>query len=161
MFSIWIDGDACPLPIKEIVYKSAQKNKVYLTLVVNRPQTIPKSNFIKMQVVDRGPDVADEYIVKNSQEGDIAITADIPLAGELVRKAVHVITPLGQVLDEKNIHERLAIRNLMDSLRSSGESFSHHKPFSDRDKQQFASSFDRILNKQLQELKNTDVSKNM
>src|SRR3954466_9787246 len=115
---IWIDADAAPRDVKEIVYRAARRVEVMAVLVANRRLPLPGSNnFVSAVQVEGGPDVADGYICDHAEPGDIAITADIPLAALLVPKDVYVIDPRGKEYNEENIQERLAMRDFMDSLR--------------------------------------------
>lgn len=147
---IWIDGDAAPRDVKEIIFRAARRVEVMAVLVANRRLPLPGSNnFVSSIQVDGGPDVADGYIVEHSEAGDIAITADIPLAALLVAKSVRVIDPRGQEYNEENVSERLAVRDFMDSLRGANVETGGAPQYGERDKQAFAASLDRLLMKAL------------
>jgi uncharacterized protein YaiI (UPF0178 family) len=146
---LWIDADACPQVIKEIIIKAAQRLNLETIFVANKPLSVPQSgNFCFVQI-KQGPDVADQYIVDQAMAGDLAITQDIPLAAQLVEKQVWVINPHGVLFTESNIGERLANRNLMQGLRDTGMITGGPKPFSDKDKRQFANAFDQLLTRLL------------
>jgi len=144
---IWIDGDACPREIKEIVYRVSQKNKIHVTFVANKYQKIPNSKLIKIHVVDKGFDKADEYITSNINKDDIVITADIPFAAEVIKKEAHIVTPAGSLLDQRNINERLSMRNFFEDLRSSGTYNSRAKGLSSQNIRNFANAIDKLLAK--------------
>lgn len=146
---IWVDADACPGAIKEVILKAALKRSIATVFIANKPIVIPASPMLYAVQVDHGPDVADQYIVTHAEAGDLVITQDIPLAAQLVPKGIHVISLHGTLFTESNIRERLSIRNFMQDLRDSGTKTSGPKPFSTRDKTNFANAFDRILNKVL------------
>ncbi len=142
---IWIDGDACPAPIKEIIYRASEKKRIPVRIVANRMQKIPKVKWIQIIVVDKGDDVADQKIVAESAAGDLVITADVPFAQQLVAKQVHVITPSGDVMDMENIGERVAVRNFLADMRESRQVQTYNPTFNERDKHKFAAAFDRYL----------------
>lgn len=145
---IWLDADACPGVVKEIVFRAATRLNLNTIVVANRAIHIPPSKVITKVVVSKGPDEADHYIVRESKDGDLAITADVPLAEELVKKNVRVINPRGQTYTKENIGELSATRNLMDQLRSTGTiSGGGPSGYSDQDRNKFAQSLDRILAK--------------
>ncbi|NRA45100.1 MAG: YaiI/YqxD family protein [Oligoflexales bacterium] len=144
-FRIWIDADACPIPAKEIVYRYAFKWNIEVILVANNHQKIPKFHCIKLIVVPKGLDVADHYICQNVAADDIVITADIPLASDLIKEKAHVITPKGEALDTRNISERLSVRNFFDHLRSSGQHHSRSASYDNGHKKAFAASIDRLV----------------
>lgn len=145
---IWIDADAAPKDVKEIVYRAAQRLSLSVVLVANRRLVTPLNNeSITAVRVDGGPDVADRYIIDNSQRGDLAVTADVPLAAELVAKGVVVLDTRGALLDEENVRERLSVRDFMESLRGAGVETGGAAPWSMRDRQAFAAGLDRILAK--------------
>jgi uncharacterized protein len=146
---IWVDADACPGMIKDIILKAALKRCVCTVFVANKPIGIPDSPLISIVKVAAGADVADLYIAEQAQVEDIVITQDIPLAGLLVPKGVCVISPHGTLFTEANMGERLSIRNFMQELRDTGVQTGGPKPFSDRDRQQFANTFDQQLTKRL------------
>jgi uncharacterized protein YaiI (UPF0178 family) len=142
---IWIDADACPQVIKEILYRAADRAQIMTILIANMPLRIPPSSFIKTVRVAKGFDVADHYIVQHLEPGDLVITADIPLAAEVIKRAAHAIDPRGDLYSEDNVNERLAMRNLMQDLRSTGEILGGPRPFGSSDRQRFANQLDRFL----------------
>lgn len=143
---IWVDADATPRPVKEIVFRAAKRLEIETILVSNQRLGTPANNdLVRTILVEYGPDVADHHIHENSGEGDVAITADIPLAAVLVEKGLYVLDPRGELYDVHNIRERLSIRDFMDSLRSSGVETGGPKAYGNREKQAFASAFDRVL----------------
>ena len=144
---IWVDADACPKVVKEILFKAAKRIPVQLTLVANQPLQIAKSSYINAIQVGSGFDVADNYIVQHSQEGDLVITADIPLAAELVAKGCVALNPRGELYTDDNIRERLNMRDFMDTLRGSGIDTGGSAPFSQTDRRMFANALDRLLAK--------------
>jgi len=145
---IWVDADACPAVLKEILYKAAERNQIQLTLVANNLFRIPKSSFIKFLQVPHGQDVADNEIVKRLEPGDLAVTADIPLAARVVQEGGVALNPRGEVYTEENVSERLSTRDFLDSLRSSGIETGGPSAFDSRDKQAFANSLDYMITKQ-------------
>ena len=150
---IWIDADAAPVVVKEIVFRAAARLQIETILVANRPMAVPPSlTTVRSVVVQEGPDQADRYIVKHAQANDIAITADLPLAGELVANDVIVIDPRGDEFSHANIASRLSIRDFMDGLRGSGVQTGGAPPYNDKDKKAFASSFDCLLNKAIKRM---------
>lgn len=144
---IWVDADACPVVIKEILYKAAERTKSHLILVANRSLRIPISPYINFIKVSAGLDVADNEIAKNIEPGDLVITSDIPLAAIVVEKGATGINPRGDIYTAENIAERLSTRDFMDTLRSSGVETGGPPALSKRDRQTFANSLDRLLNK--------------
>lgn len=142
---IWVDADACPNVIKDILYRAAERVGVELTLVANQPLTTPRSKFIKSKQVPGGFDVADNWIVKAAQAGDLVITADIPLAAEVVGKGALALNPRGQLYTEENVRERLNLRDMMDELRSTGVITGGPPTISKSDRQAFANQLDRLL----------------
>ncbi len=146
---IWVDADACPGVIKDIVVKAAHKRVVQTVFVANKAIFVPQSECVSLVHVAQGSDVADRYIADNAIPGDLVITQDIPLAAILVPKGVTVISVHGTLFTEANIGERLSIRNFMTDLRGAGVQTGGPKPFGDKDKQQFANAFDRELTRLL------------
>ena len=142
---IWVDADACPVVIKEILYRAAQRREVLVTLVANQPLTTPPSPWIKRVQVGAGFDVADHWIAQQASPGDLVVTADIPLASAVVEKGAEAINPRGQLYTLENIRQRLAMRNFMEEMRSIGEVRGGPAPFSQSDRQAFANSLDRWL----------------
>jgi len=143
--SIWVDADACPKPIKEILFRAAIRTQTELTLVANQMLTVPKSPWIRSVQVPKGFDVADNEIVNRLAAGDLVITADIPLASEVIAKGAKVITPRGETYDTGSIAAALTMRNFMDTLRSSGVETGGPAAFSASDQREFAQRLDRYL----------------
>ena len=144
--TIWIDADAAPRDVKEIVFRAALRLELPTVLVANARMPVPANNpFVTAVRVAGGPDVADQYIVDESVEGDVAITADIPLASQLVEKGVVTLDPRGEIYTEANIGERLSIRDFMQGLRDTGIETGGPKAYGQREKQAFANALDRTL----------------
>jgi len=148
---IWVDADACPGVIKEILYKAAQRVNIRLTLVANQPLSVPPSPLIKTVQVGSGFDVADNYIVQKLIKGDLVITADIPLAAEVIENHAIAINPRGETYTKENIQQRLTMRNFMEEMRSTGQISGGPPPFSKSDRQAFANSLDKILTQHKQQ----------
>lgn len=144
---IWVDADACPGAIKDIIIKAAVKRNIQTIFVANKPLFIPESPCLSLVRVGQGSDVADLHIVEQAEAKDLVITQDIPLASLLVPKGVIVMSVHGTLFTPNNIGERLSVRNFMQDLRASGTQTSGPKPFSDKDKQRFANTFDQQLAK--------------
>lgn len=142
---IWVDADACPGVIKEILFRAAQRVGVPLTLVANRQLRTPPSPLIRTVVVPGGFDAADEEIVDLVEAGDLVITADIPLAAKVIGKQAHALDPRGTFYSEDNIQERLSLRNFMDELRSTGVETGGPPAFNQGDRRTFANQLDRFL----------------
>lgn len=142
---IWVDADACPRVIKEILFRAAQRKKIRLTLVANQPLRIPVSTYISALVVEAGFDVADAKIVELLHNGDLVVTADIPLAAAAIRKQAHALNPRGELYTPENIQERLAVRNMLDELRGCGIETGGPAALSAADKQAFSNQLDRFL----------------
>lgn len=142
---IWIDGDACPNAIKTILFRAANRTQTESILVANKAVQIPASPYIKRWVVDAGFDVADNTIVSHVAKGDLVITADIPLADEVVTKGARALNPRGQLYTESNIKHILALRDFNTSLRETGQVTSHTRAISQKDIQQFSNHLDRLL----------------
>lgn len=142
---IWVDADACPVVIKEILFRAAERTQIVTTLVANKPLRIPSSPYIRALQVPAGFDVADNKIVLALQAGDLVITADIPLAAQVIAAGGHALNPRGELYTLDNIQERLIMRNLMEELRSSGVDIAGLPAFSQADRQVFASKLDRFL----------------
>jgi uncharacterized protein YaiI (UPF0178 family) len=147
VMQIWVDADACPRVIKDILFRAAERLQVSLTLVANRPLQTPPSRYIKAIQVDGGLNVADNQIVQKLQHGDLVITADIPLAAEVIERGGHALDPRGEFYTKGNIGERLAVRNFMDELRSGGVDTGGPSSFSQSDRKAFANQLDRFLAK--------------
>lgn len=144
---IWCDADACPVVIKDILFKAANRTKIGLTLVANQHVSTPPSKFIKFIRVSSGFDVADNEIVKRLESGDLVITSDIPLAAEAIEKGGIALSPRGELYTLENIRSRLNMRDFMESLRSSGVNTGGPPPLSQSDRQSFANHLDRFLAK--------------
>ena len=142
---IWVDADACPRVIKEILFRAADRKKVQLTLVANKPMHTPTSPYINSMVVGSGFDVADDKIVELLNPGDLVITADIPLAAAAIDKEGYALNPRGEFYTQDNIQERLTIRNMLDELRGCGVETGGPAVFSVGDRQVFANQLDRFL----------------
>jgi len=145
---IWVDADACPRPIKEILYKAANRIQIETTLVSNQFLQVPKSKFLKTLLVPSGFNVADEKIEELTEENDLVITADIPLASKVIEKGALALNPRGMLYSNENIGEILGMRNLMDELRSGGLETGGPAAFNAKDREAFANQLDQILNKQ-------------
>lgn len=144
---IWIDGDACPNAIKSILFKAAQRRRIELILVANKAIAVPSSPYIKRWLVESGFDVADNKIVEHVGQGDLVITADIPLADEVIDKGALALNPRGQLYTKSNIKQILAMRDFNTSLRDSGMINSGTRPLGAKEIQQFANHLDTILTK--------------
>jgi uncharacterized protein YaiI (UPF0178 family) len=142
---IWVDADACPAVIKDILFRAAERARVSVTLVSNMSLRIPSSLFIKTVRVPKGFDVADKHIAELVQPGDLVITADIPLAADVVRRGGQALNPRGELYTEDNVQEHLAVRNLMASLRGSGDNVGGPAAFNQSDRHAFANQLDRLL----------------
>ena len=144
---IWVDADACPGAIKEILFRAAERERVQVTLVANTALRIPPSPYLRLVRVSAGFDVADKRIVELLAPGDLVITADIPLAAAAIDKNAHALNPRGELYTRDNIRERLSMRNFMDELRGSGVTTGGPAALSQRDRQAFANSLDSFLAK--------------
>lgn len=142
---IWIDGDACPNVIKAILFKATEREKIPLILVANQFIQTPPSPYIKSVQVPAGFDVADDHIVQQMQAGDLVITADIPLAAEVIEKQGHALNPRGEFYSKENIRQRLAMRDLMEELRGAGQVTGGPATMSQADRREFANKLDRFL----------------
>ena len=142
---IWVDADACPVVIKDILFRAAERTKVPLALVANQPIRIPPSRNISFIQVASGFDVADNEIVKRTNKGDLVITSDIPLASEVIGKGAQALTPRGEMYTIENIKARLTMRDFMESLRSSGVDTGGPAALNHGDRQAFANQLDKIL----------------
>lgn len=142
---LWMDGDACPVVIKEILYRASQRRELFLTVVANQRFAIPQSPWVDFLVVADGFDVADSEIVERIQAGDLVITADIPLAAQVVAKGAWALDPRGTLYTEKNISDRLQLRDMMAAIRDTGVETGGPPPFKAKDRQQFANQLDRLL----------------
>jgi len=142
---LWVDADACPNVIKDILFRAAERRQVVCTLVANQFIPVPRVAWLKSMQVPAGFDVADDRIVELIQLGDLAITADIPLAAKVVEKGAYALNPRGTFYTEENIRQRLSMRNLMEELRSSGVQVGGPAIFSQQDRMAFANALDRFL----------------
>jgi len=142
---IWVDADACPAVIKDILFKAARRVECELTLIANHAMPVPKSPLIKLLIVPSGFDVADNEIVKRCLAGDLVITSDIPLASEVIDKNAHALNPRGEFYTVENIRQRLNIRDFMDTLRSSGIDTGGQAAMNQADRREFANQLDRFL----------------
>ena len=143
---LWLDADAAPREVKEVCYRASERLSLETILVANMRLQLPVGYPLLSSVrVDGGPDVADRYIAEHAQQGDVAVTADIPLAALLVPKGVVVIDPRGEEYTEETIGERLSVRNFMEGLRSTGVETGGHASYGAKDKQAFSNALDRAL----------------
>ena len=142
---IWVDADATPDVIKDILFRAAERMKVSMTLVANKLLRVPPSSYIRALQVPGGFDVADNEIARRMEAGDLVITADIPLAAQVIEKGGHALNPRGEFYSRENIRERLNMRDFMEELRGSGVSVSGPSAFSHGDRQAFANQLDRFL----------------
>jgi uncharacterized protein len=147
---IWIDADACPNPIKNILFRAADRTRVTMTLVANKPVRIVASPYLRFVQVAAGFDAADKRIVELLQAGDLVITADLPLAADVIGKGGVALNPRGELYTQENVRERLSMRNFMDELRGSGVLTGGPAVLGPRDLQAFANQLDRLLAKALQ-----------
>jgi uncharacterized protein len=142
---IWVDADACPGEIKELLFRAAKRTQTRVTLVANQPMRIPTSEYIDSLLVPSGMNVADRWIIELVEPGDLVITADIPLAAEVVASGAQALDPRGELFTESNVSQRLAIRNLLDELRGSGQITGGPANFNANDRKAFANQLDRWL----------------
>jgi uncharacterized protein YaiI (UPF0178 family) len=142
---IWVDADACPNVIKEILFRAAERVQIPLILVANKILQIPPSHYIRTMRVGAGFDVADNKIVREMESGDLVITADIPLAAAVIGRGGHALNPRGEFYSKENIEERLTMRNFMDELRETGVNTGGPATLSQKDRQAFANGLDRFL----------------
>jgi hypothetical protein len=149
---IWVDADACPAVIKDILFRAAQRTKIEMTLVANHTLRIPTAQNIHFLQVSSGFDIADDEIVKRLQAGDLVVTADIPLAAEVIEKGGKALNPRGELYTIENIKSRLNIRDFMDTMRASGIQTGGPAALSQTDRQNFANALDTLLTHYLQTL---------
>ena len=147
--TLWIDADAAPRAVKEIVFRTSERLALSVVLVANSAQVTPRSQRIRQVVVGKGLDVADDYIAEHCVEGDIVVTADIPLAAQVVEKGALVLKPRGELLDADNVRQRLAIRDFMDEMRAAGLAGGGPPPFGKQDRARFANALDRLLTQRM------------
>jgi len=145
---IWVDADACPAVIKDILYRAAERARIRMTLVANKFLRTPPSPWIRALQVPRGFDVADSHIVRELAAGDLVITADIPLAADVIAKGAHALNPRGEFYTPDSIEERLALRNYLDELRGSGVTTGGPPALDQADRKRFADQLDRFLARQ-------------
>ncbi|MBV1951678.1 MAG: YaiI/YqxD family protein [Cycloclasticus sp.] len=143
--TIWVDADACPIVIKDILFRAAERTETQTTLVANQAIRIPPSRYISFLRVTQGFDVADNEIVKRLQAGDLVITADIPLAADVIEKGGLALNPRGELYTQENIKERLTMRDFMETMRSSGIQTGGPPPLNKSDRQAFANQLDKLL----------------
>lgn len=146
---IWVDADACPVVVKDILFRAAERTGLEMTLVANQNISIPRSQNIKMLRVAAGFDVADNEIVKRVSAGDLVITADIPLAADVIEKGGLALNPRGELYTVENIRARLNVRDFMETMRASGVNTGGPPALSQRDRKSFADNLDKILAKSL------------
>lgn len=142
---IWVDADACPVAIREILFRAAERTGVKVTLVANQPVRVSASALVELVQVAPGFDVADNEIVKRARSGDLVVTADIPLAAEVMANGVHALSPRGELHSTETIRQRLNMRDFMDTLRASGIHTGGPPALSKRDRQSFANHLDKML----------------
>ena len=142
---IWVDADACPLAVKEILYRAAERAQVPMTLVANKLLGAPRSRFIRSLQVAQGFDVADNEIARRLDPGDLVITADVPLAADVIARGGHAINPRGELYTPDNIRERLETRDFLAKLRETGVQTGGPPPFDHTDRKRFADQLDRFL----------------
>ena len=146
---IWIDADAAPGPVREIIFKASARLLLPVTLVANSWQRIPRTPLLRQALVGSGADVADDHIVEHCLAGDLVITSDIPLAARIVEKGALAITFRGELLDEENVRERLSVRDMLEEVRNMGVMTGGPPPFGPGDRQRFANALDRVLAKRV------------
>ncbi len=146
---IWVDADACPRAVKEVVFKASFRLKLPVCLVANSYMAVPPGPLITFVLVKEGADIADLYIVENVGENDLVITADLPLAALVVEKGATAINPRGELYTGENVRERLSVRDFMQGLRDSGVDTGGPSSFGPKDKERFANSIDRILTRMI------------
>ncbi len=143
--TIWVDADACPKAVKDVLFRAAERAELPVVFVANSYLFLPKSDFIKMLQVEDGPDVADDRIAELCEQGDLVVTADIPLAARAVEKSALALNPRGELYDANNIGQVLGMRDFMDTLRGSGIETGGPKSFNARDTSKFANALDRYI----------------
>lgn len=144
---ILVDADACPKPIKEILFRAAKRTYITVILFANKPLQIPPSPVIKFVLVGSGFDVADQVIVEQTEPGDLVITSDIPLASDVIAKEAFALNPRGEFYTPENIQQTLSLRNFMATMRDAGQVTGGPKPLNAQDNQAFANALDRFLSK--------------
>ncbi len=146
---IWVDADACPSEAKEVLFRAVRRIGIPLTLVANQPMNYPRSDYIRFELAKWGADAADKRIVELMEAEDLVVTADIPLAADVIAKGGFVIDPRGELLDNDNIGSRLATRNFLEEFRAAGMQTGGPAPYSPKDKQNFANALDKLLTRLL------------
>jgi uncharacterized protein YaiI (UPF0178 family) len=144
---LWIDADACPRDVKDLVFRAGERLQWVVMVVANKAMHVPASPRVCMVQVPGGPDVADDHIVRNCRAGDLVITADVPLAARLVPRGPIVLNPRGEEYDRENIGERLSVRDFMSEARDAGVVTGGPSAFGPKDKQRFANALDRALSR--------------
>jgi uncharacterized protein YaiI (UPF0178 family) len=144
---IWVDADACPGQVKELLYRTAKRREIRVTLVANQPMSTPKSKYIESLLVPSGANVADRRIVELVEPGDLVVTADIPLAADVVAAGGQALNPRGELYTDANVGERLAVRNMLDEMRGGGAITGGPPQFTPKDRQAFANQLDRWVTK--------------
>lgn len=142
---IWVDADACPVVVRDIIFRAARRTETAVTLVANQPVRVPRLPLIRTVQVAQGFDVADSHIAGGVEAGDLVINGDIPLAAEVVDKGARALNPRGELYTKDNIRERLSMRDFMDELRGSGVRTGGPPPLGQREKRAFAAALDRLL----------------
>jgi uncharacterized protein len=142
---IWVDADACPNVIKEILFRVAERARIMVTLLANQPVAVPRLQYVRAVQVAQGFDVADNEIVLRCEPGDLVITADIPLAAEVIAKGATALNPRGELYTKENVKARLNMRDFMDTMRSSGIHTGGPPALNQRDRQAFANALDRFI----------------
>lgn len=143
--NIWVDADACPRAVKDILFRVADRTKISVTFVANKRLRLPDSTFINLIQVGQGADIADDEIANKCEAGDLIITADIPLAARIVEKGALALDPRGTMYDKTNIGQILDMRNFMDSLRGSGVETGGPNSFGQRERMKFANELDKFI----------------
>jgi hypothetical protein len=149
MMTLWVDADACPGTIKELIIRAAKRLKIPAVFVANKFISIPESIYVSSRRIGADPEAVDMHIAQNAQPGDVVVTQDIPLASVLVPNGIIVISTRGELFTEENIGERLSIRNFMQDLRDAGGITPGPKEFAQKDRQRFADTLDRVLTRRL------------
>ena len=142
---IWVDADACPNVIKEILFRVAERARIMVTLVANQPVPVPRMQYVRAVQVAQGFDIADNEIVRRCEPGDLVVTADIPLAAEVIAKGATALNPRGELYTKENVKARLNMRDFMDTMRSSGMHTGGPPALNQRDRQAFANALDRFI----------------
>lgn len=148
---IWVDADACPVVVRDILFRVAERTGIPLILVANQPVRVPRSKHVSFQQVPAGLDVADSEIVEQLGAGDLVITSDIPLAAEVIEKDAHALSPRGEFHTRENIRQRLNMRDFMDTMRASGVQTGGPPPLNQKDRKAFADELDRFLARRISE----------